>query len=380
MIKILHTIPGLSISSGGPSTCTYNLLKGLRAINVDVDILTLKSRNPDDRLVADDNFIKGVPNDAKTGLVYSTNFRRYLKEYQDYDLYHANALWTFPSHDTLRMAHQIGKPCVIAPHGMLYPQALAISKWKKKICMNLFQRADLEMADCLQATCEAEMRYIRNLGIKTPVAIVPNCLDIDFSAPMKNKVNAMRRVGFVGRLHRIKNVDVLLEAWLSLGDLNDHAELVIIGSGDEVYEQELKKYVSTNGMNHIRFTGFLNGEELAQAVRSLDCLILPSKSENFGMVVPEALVNGIPVIASKGTPWEELDTYKCGWWVDNTAETLAKAIQTMLRLTDIELICMGQRGRKLIEENYASEQVALRMKKVYEWILNKKEKPDFVYL
>lgn len=112
----------------------------------------------------------------------------------------------------------------------------------------------------------------------------------------------------------------------------------------------------------------------------LSYLIVPSDFENFGNIITEAMVHGIPVIASKGTPWQELNMHHCGWWVDNDVDTLAATIREALALSEEERIAMGKRGQQLVKENYSVEMVALKMKELYEWILYGGEKPEFVYL
>jgi glycosyltransferase involved in cell wall biosynthesis len=312
--------------------------------------------------------------------MYSQNFKKYLSIHKDYDLYHANGLWTYPTHATIQYALKQGKPCVIAPHGMLYAQALQVSAWKKKFTLALFQRTDLKRATCLQVTSQAEIEHIRNFGLTNPVALVPNCMNIDLSTQVRRKENEIKKFGFVGRLNRIKNVDVLLKAWQQLNELTKDAELLIIGTGDLEYEKELRSYVFSNQINNVSFLGFLNGETLTEKIRSLDFLILPSKSENFGMVVPEALIYGIPVIASKGTPWEELETHYCGWWVDNDVDTLATTIEEAIHLPEEKRVVMGKRGQELIKNNYSVEVVSKKMIRLYDWILNGAEKPKFVYV
>lgn len=377
-MKVLHTIPGLSLVSGGPSICTYNLLKGLRLLGIDAEVLTFESDSSEIKTIGGDPFIKQVKNDCKTPLLYSVNYRHYLQN-TDYELYHANALWTLPSHETLQLAHKRHRPFVLATHGMLYPQALAVSKWRKKIIYELFQKDDLNKADCLQATCMAEASYIRELGIHTPVAIVPNCLDINLSIEPRKKVNTIRRIGFVGRLHPIKNLEALLMAWSGLGGLTNEAELLIVGCGDENYESKLKQFAYEKNLHNVFFAGFLSGNELQEMIHSFDYLVLPSKSENFGMVVPEALMNGVPVIASSGTPWEELNTHHCGWWKSCEVESLLEVLKEALSLSESERQIMGGDGRRLVLERYSMMQVAERMKKLYEWLLGTTiSKPDFV--
>lgn len=378
-MRILHTISGLNISSGGPTSCTYNLIKGLRDEGIEADILTLMPRDDSDKIIADDSFIKALPNDARTPLVYSSNFRRYLSSHIGYDLYHANGLWTCPTHFTAEIAKKQNKPCVIAPHGMLYPQALQVSAWKKKIVSTVFQRKDLETASCLQATCMAELEHIRAFGLNNPVAVIPNGLVIDDSLEIRKTSNSVRRFAFVGRLNRIKNVDLLLSAWSKLGDKTRNCELLIIGDGDTAYKKELEEFATANKLNNVRFLGFIMGKDLQKLVHSIDFQILPSKSENFGMVVPEALIQGVPVIASKGTPWSDLETFDCGWWVDNDIDTLISTLLIAINLSEQDRLGMGERGRTLVLRHYSIKSVSLRMKQLYEWLVYKNIKPEYVY-
>ena len=378
-MKILHTISGLNISSGGPTSCTYNLIKGLRDEGIEADIHTLMPRDDSDKIIADDSFIKALPNDARTPLVYSSNFRRYLSSHIGYDLYHANGLWTCPTHFTAEIAKKQNKPCVIAPHGMLYPQALQVSAWKKKIVSTVFQRKDLETASCLQATCMAELEHIRAFGLNNPVAVIPNGLVIDDSLEIRKTSNSVRRFAFVGRLNRIKNVDLLLSAWSKLGDKTRNCELLIIGDGDTAYKKELEEFATANKLNNVRFLGFIMGKDLQKLVHSIDFQILPSKSENFGMVVPEALIQGAPVIASKGTPWSDLETFDCGWWVDNDIDTLISTLLIAINLSEQDRLGMGERGRTLVLRHYSIKSVSLRMKQLYEWLVYKNIKPEYVY-
>ena len=378
-MKILHTISGLNISSGGPTSCTYNLIKGLRDEGIEADILTLMPRDDSDKIIADDSFIKALPNDARTPLVYSSNFRRYLSSHIGYDLYHANGLWTCPTHFTAEIAKKQNKPCVIAPHGMLYPQALQVSAWKKKIVSTVFQRKDLETASCLQATCMAELEHIRAFGLNNPVAVIPNGLVIDDSLEIRKTSNSVHRFAFVGRLNRIKNVDLLLSAWSKLGDKTRNCELLIIGDGDTAYKKELEEFATANKLNNVRFLGFIMGKDLQKLVHSIDFQILPSKSENFGMVVPEALIQGVPVIASKGTPWSDLETFDCGWWVDNDIDTLISTLLIAINLSEQDRLGMGERGRTLVLRHYSIKSVSLRMKQLYEWLVYKNIKPEYVY-
>jgi glycosyltransferase involved in cell wall biosynthesis len=122
----------------------------------------------------------------------------------------------------------------------------------------------------------------------------------------------------------------------------------------------------------------VEGEAKWNLYRSADLFVLPSHSENFGLVVAEALACGVPVIASRGTPWEDLITHRCGWWVDNRPETLADALREATGLTDEERQAMGARGRDLVKTKYSWSPVAAQMKSVYQWMLGQGPKPECV--
>jgi glycosyltransferase involved in cell wall biosynthesis len=108
--------------------------------------------------------------------------------------------------------------------------------------------------------------------------------------------------------------------------------------------------------------------------------LLPSHSENFGIVVAEALASGVPVITTRGTPWRDLIEHRCGWWEEIGASPLAAALEAATALSDDERRAMGQRGRELVERKYSWQRVAADMKAVYAWLLGQGERPDCVLL
>lgn len=378
-MKILHTIHCLNKSWGGPSVCTYQLVKALNHSGTATDLLSLSSKVKED-CIATDPFIKYVEYDARAPLGVSRNFKQFLvTNINRYDIVHANTIWLWTTHDAIHVAKEQNKPVVLSLHGMLYPQALQVSRWKKQLALPLFQRKDLRLADVLHATSKAELKSIRDFGLTQPVAVLPNGIEIDAMPQIRQQKNNIRHFGFIGRINRIKNIDTLLDAWAALGAKNSMCKLSIIGSDDALYENELRQFVNEKHLDNVEFTGFLSGKCLTQATRELDYLILPSKSENFGMVVIEALANGIPVIASTGTPWEELNTHRCGWWVDCTSDRLAKTLSEAIDLQESDRVEMGRNGQLLVERNYTIREIAQKFKQLYEWIASNGPKPDFIF-
>lgn len=385
-MKVLMTIPGLSARSGGPSTCTLDMMEGLYAIRAHVELLTVSS---EDILGKGRPWLKEVPNDYKTPFVISRNIQKCLWQ-SSHDIYHANALWMGSTHDTCRIARKLRKPYIISPHGMLYPTALAVKSWKKKILLNLWYYKDINSAACLHATCQQEADYCRQFGYKGPIAVIPNAVVFPEGIELKKNnyrdSKGRRQIGFLGRLHPIKKVENVIYALYKLPDeQKSQISLLIMGKYDDQYEQWLKDEVKRLGLEEtVEFVGFVSGKEKYERLSRLSALMVPSAQENFGMIVPEALICGTPVYASLGTPWGELNDCDAGWWKDNVPETIAEVIKEILSKSDEELLEMGKNGRRLIEQKYEQHKVAGMMKELYEWVvevnMDKEKKPKFVCL
>lgn len=375
-MKVLHTISSMGVQSGGTTSCTYYLLQGLVRQGVDVNVLSYALREGD-KYPGEADFYRTVP---RTGnkLLYSKSFYDYMQSHPVYDIYHSNGLWQYPSHATAVYAHKMHKPYIMTPHGMLYPEALSRSRWIKKAYTCLWQHADLHRTSCIQATCMKELEVIREYGLKNPVAIIPNSVPICNVKLSCNDESDVLRFGYLGRVHPRKMIERLLHAMAALGTSASCCELVVIGGGDKEYEAFLQSEAERLHLSNVRFTGFLSGQAKEEALQSLSYLFVPSDFENFGMIVAEALVRGIPVMASKGTPWEDLNTHRCGWWVDNDIDTIASTMRAAIELPEEERRAMGERGRQLIINHYSVDVVAAQMKAVYEWLMGG-VKPDCVY-
>lgn len=397
-MKVLQTIQGLSARSGGPSTCTRDLMEGLQQLAPgEVELFTLRCSDPEDHNLGEGaSWLKEAPCDYRTPVAFSHNVREFLRQ-SDYDLYHCNALWMFSNHETCRVAREKGRPYVVSPHGMLYPTALRISRWKKWPMLKLWFERDIMRATCLHATCMEEALHCRTFGYEGPIAVIPNpvVLPDEFkeasplalsnwrgSTDLLDEGRGCRKtIGYLGRLHPIKKVENLLRGVAMALQRVENFELEIMGRGDVQYETFLHTEAERLGIaDHVRFVGFVSGEDKYRRLARLQGLFVPSEQENFGMIVPEALICGTPVYASLGTPWEELNTCGCGWWRDNSPETIAEVIGELLAKSEDELLQMGANGRRLIEEKYEQTKVARMMHDLYKWILGECEKPEFVVM
>ena len=385
-MKVLQTIAGFGALYGGIATCTYDLISAMHHIGFPADLLTLEVRDGSDELMGKgEDWIKALPNDAVTPYEYSRGITQFLQN-KEYDLYHTNGLWMYCNHITCAVARHKHKPYIITPHGMLYPAALKRSYWKKWPLIQLCFRKDINRADCVHVTCKSEMEYVRQFGYRGAIAVIPNpanlpdyLSEIATAKPSFLECDRMKKFGFLGRLHPRKKVENLLYGMAELPRQSE-CELVIMGKGDDAYEQFLRNETKRLGLeNKVEFCGFVNGRKKYEQLARLSCLFVPSDFENFGMIVTEALSVGTPVMASLGTPWEELNTFGCGWWVDRTPENIAQVMRQVMEMPVAQLLAMGEKGRSLVQEKYTPEQVAMQMQKLYEWIGNGGTKPMFIY-
>ena len=156
--------------------------------------------------------------------------------------------------------------------------------------------------------------------------------------------------------------------------------MVIAGFEDPPgYQLELEQMAVKLGItDKIVFSGGLFGQEKRDAFAAADLFVLPTHSDNFAIVIAEALAAGVPVVTTYGAPWEELQTHRCGWWVDVNVDAIREAIQDAIHRPQQELKEMGQRGRVLVEQQYTWKSVAEQTVQLYDWLLGQGQQPSFV--
>lgn len=370
-MKICHYLPSLKLNNGGPPRSVGNLCSHLVRQCASVTIATT-FRNEDPEISID----AGI---KRANFRKSSELRSFVNP-EDFNLVHQHGIWLPSSHAFSSSAIKQRIPIILSPRGMLEPWSLRHNKLKKKIAWALYQKKDLACVTGFHATAMAEANQIRNLGFQQPIAIIPNGIDMPSASdlPYKehNKVTKIK-VLFISRLHEKKGLDLLLKAWSILSPSN--AELHIVGNDDGGYKVKLLKIKNDLGLGHeVKISDAKYGKSKVNEFNNADLFILPSYSENFGIVVAEAMSYGLPVITTKGCPWEELERNRCGWWVQPNFEGILGALQAALKLPKEELNAMGLRGKVVVEKKYQWESISQNMSEFYNYILNDQSKPDFV--
>jgi glycosyltransferase involved in cell wall biosynthesis len=255
---------------------------------------------------------------------------------------------------------------------MLEPWALSHRRWKKRLAWCLYQRADLKKAAALHATAEAEATQFRSLGLANPITVIPNGVDVPELERSPYSGQRIRTALFLSRLHPKKGLPLLVEAWAKIRPIN--WRMRVAGPDESGHAATVKELVRAAGLEKSwEFVGEIGDSQKWAVYERAHLFVLPSHSENFGMVVAEALAAGLPVIATQGCPWQGLENHSCGWWVASTVEALTHALQEAFATPDSELFAMGARGRSWMQAEFGWNMVAQRMTALYEEVFRRKD-------
>lgn len=378
-MRIGHVIPSIDIQTGGPARSSTHLIKSLIKCerSLRVDLFTFVSENPIINEFQNSRLSLNFCNKNKLG--FSNDLKRYLMN-DSCDILHGHSIWGLSIHQMAVLARKLNKPYIISTRGMLEPWSLTQSFFKKKLAMHLYQDKDIKYASCIHATAQSEAENIRALGYYNPIAVIPNGINLDEYPHYSKEIKTKKKALFLSRIHVKKGIENLIDAWTLLDNKitkNWHVE--IIGNGELDYIISLRNKIKKVGLEtSIKVLDPVFGDDKIKAYQSADLFVLPTYSENFGIVIAEALASSLPVITTKGAPWKELNTNNCGDWIEIGLQPLKESLSKMLTKSEMELAQMGRNGRKLIEQNYSIDSVATSMYELYQWICNNKSKPNFV--
>lgn len=322
-------------------------------------------------------------------LCYSPAMERaIIYESLEYDIVHQHGIWTASSRLTNKWHNQTNGPYVIAPHGSLDPWALKRSTWKKHIALFLYEHKNLERASCLHATSDCEAQGFRSFGLKNSIAVIPNGISESWLLSQGNSFLFRQRHGisraerillFLGRITPKKGLPMLLKAMQSLRHELCDWKLLIAGVDEFNHHAEVRSLVKRLSLeSYVRFVGAQYGVDKLNAFAAADLFVLPSHSEGSPIAILEALGAGVPVLTTKASSWEELITRRCGWWTDISEKAITKALGKALCQPKEVLREMGRRGKELIAQRYTWHRIARQTISLYEWLLKRGNRPDFV--
>lgn len=348
-MKILHVIPSLSPKRGGPSVAVRRMAEGVAQRGIEVHIATTDDDGPErNRQVpfsepVDENGVTVwyFPRQSHFYTVSLPLTRWLMENTGNYDLVHIHALFSYPVGTAALAAQRANVPYIIRPLGTLNQWGIQNRRpFVKQWSLRFIEKPLLKRAARIHFTSRQEQYEAQQAGVQAPSTIIPLGLDI---APFRQVSPATDYRGqqgigdaplllSIGRIDRIKGLDLLLDAFAQIYPRFPKSRLVIAGDGDGALLAELQGQAERLGIaGAIIWAGFLQGEAKLAALAAADLFIMPSHSENFGIAAVEALAAGVPTIVSNGVAiHHEITEAGAGLAVPVEAAPLANAISELL--------------------------------------------------
>jgi glycosyltransferase involved in cell wall biosynthesis len=366
-MRIAQLVASLDARQGGPSRSVRATAAALAARGHEVELLATaqQARTTADGRVTVREFLRESPK----LLVVSSGLRRLLAA-NAYDVIHAHGLWTRQLAYAWRTSVDFDSRFVISPRGMLAPWALQHHAVRKRLARRFVHPGALSGADGWHATSPGEAGEITAAGFTQPVCVAPNGVDVPDEADLAGSrrwwhttepaLALGRPVAlFHSRFHEKKRVLELIDLWASLPDTG--WLLALVGIPEDYSVAFLKERIVAGGLaNRIVVA---DGIQTPQPYAAANLFLLPTHSENFGLVVAEALAAGVPALVTDTAPWSALAANGAGWCVpwESYRETLVSALATPRD----ELAAMGARGRKWVGEAFPWSRTAQLLEEFY---------------
>lgn len=316
-MRVLHVVAGIAREQGGVALAAIGIARSTRPFGADNTIFATDNREPASSKVHTRISLQDVPTEA-TGLdirlfraqrpyrvVYSSELRRAVRDdVREYELVHIHSLFLYPQFTAQRSARRLGIPYVVSIHGCLDPALRSRSRTVKKAVDIAWQRVMLNRAAGIHFTTSSERDLAADLGYTAPASVIPNGINWhDFQVPhdeRQNRASSGRPVVlYLGRLSHVKGLDILIRGFAHLRRQIGDAALIIAGPDDEHMTPglvELAKMLHVG--DAVKFTGLLSPSERLIALGRARVCVLPSRTENFGAAVIEAMASGVPVVIS----------------------------------------------------------------------------------
>lgn len=339
MTRLLLTNPSFRLEHGGPAYSVGRLAGALGALGHDVTLWA-----------ADGSADRVATMDPTGSVKIASGALGDVLAAQRWDIVHDNGLWLPYGAQLARYCARHSIPRLLSVRGMMQPWAWQHRRWKKRLAWALYQKRGVESAARLHATAEDEVARIRERYPARRPLLIANGIDIpDQPARIAKAEGEGRTALFLGRIHPVKGLTMLVDAWAQVRPAG--WRLQIVGPDEDGFRAQLEAQIAGHGLgDSIAIAGPASGADKSAHYAAASLFLLPSYTENFGISAAEALAHAIPVITTTGTPWQVLETRGCGWWVAPETSAIAGALADATARADADLVAMGAMGRSWVAD------------------------------
>jgi glycosyltransferase involved in cell wall biosynthesis len=384
-LRVLHVIPAVAPRYGGPSQAIYKMCSALQQRGIELLVATTDADGEGKLPVELGRVInyEAVPTiffhrQWGEALKYSRPLARWLQQHiAEFDLLHIHAVFSHACLAAARVCQQQNIPYIVRPLGTLDPWSMQQKSWRKQLFWRCGAKRNLHKAAAIHYTTAEERRLVENsLGLKRGV-VIPLGADEQLLQPLideqrfLHKYPELHNVPYIivlCRLHPKKRLELFLEVFLSVTEKAELSEwkLVVAGDGDPDYVNSLQRLANRlGGGGRIIFTGWLEGVEKAAALQGAQLFALPSRQENFGLSVVEAMACGLPVLISEHVNLaEEVASARAGWVVPLERLAISEVLEQALRAT-AERTIKGAAARALVRARFTWTAVAEQLLQLY---------------
>lgn len=325
-LNVLHIIPSISTISGGPAFALNRFIDATREkINHTIYATAEKPLNH-----YHGTQVKTFPFIGTHSFKYSHQlFKELERSNHHYHLFHIHAGFSLISFLCCRYAISKQIPYIYRPLGTFSPYSLNQGLRLLKQLLLPLEIRNLESAKLVHATSNQEKKDINQLVPKANVKVIPIPYDLISDEKIHNEANNRPfNIGYLSRIHPKKQLEKLLKAVIDLSDSGVNLLCHVAGTGNLGYVEKIR---SAFQHDSIRFYGFLEGEEKRRFWELIDLFVLPSKHENFGVAVVEALSYQIPVLITDTTDISDIvQKYNAGIVYNDEKEDLSKLIESLI--------------------------------------------------
>ncbi len=354
---------------GGPPRSIHGLCRALCNVGADLRVFTTdangRGRLPKDVTSPgeyDDVPVTYFPRSYPRQPIGSAELVESLRAtLRSVDVLHIHGLWNRVVWAAAREARRAGVPYVLSPRGMLQAGSLAHHRWRKRAAYALIEHRTIGGAALLHSTSDDETVGIASWINGQRIVTIPNGVNASRPRPAVDQASLgapsnVPIILFIGRLHPIKRLDLLIDAFVLLKERRPDAQLVVAGPD----EYDLRPALVARAGRYadaIQWTGAVDEDARDGLLHHATALVLCSDSESFGMTVPEAMSAGLPVVVTTTCGWSDVAQHGAGLRVEQGAEPIAGALLSLLESPD-SARAMGARGRALVADKYQWDVIA----------------------